>query len=297
MKLRWLTLLVGSLLVVPLASQARDEVIPLESPRYFVQAFGGYAHRDVKRQTKFDPGTGTSEVEPARVTRSWLAGATVTVPIWKSFGVRGTVLAGSDELSLGGAPATSFDDISFGAVGFWRDPTEGQFGAGYLFSDTDVSPDTSIRSISTHSVPVYAALYMPDFGGGTTVDWRVDFQYDRMGMDTPNGRVDVEAYSGLATSTWYVNGSVSFDGRFLYERETGSPDSDVLEGILALEFLLPTGKRKYATLEVFGGYGRERMLDVAPFGDFRQRVWQVGFQAAVFFPGVSTLVELNRAYR
>lgn len=295
MRLGWLILLAWATTVAPASALARDEVIPLESPAYFVEAVGGYAYRDTAEKTKTV--NGNPQTVFGSVSKRWLVGGRVTVPIWNGFGARGTIFGGGDDLSLGGAPSTDLKDFSVGASGFWRDPTKGQVGAGYRYTDTDVSPATTVQSITTHSIPVYAALYMPDFGGGTTVDWRVDFEYDFIGSDTPSGRVDQWAYDVLLTSKWYLNGYASFDGRFLYDRSIGASQSDRIEGILALEILVPSGKRNYATFELFGGYGRDRSFDVGAVGNVKQRIWQVGFQASVFFPGVATLVELNRAYR
>jgi len=275
------------------SASARNEVIPLESPAYFVEASGGYAYREVAERT--------SRIEGQTLTifgetwRDWFAGGSVTVPVAAGFGVRGRVSGGGTEVSIFGA-GTDLSGIAGGGDVFWRDPTRGQLGVGYAYERRSVDPGVPVDSIRSHGVPVFASLYMPDLEGGT-VDWNVGFEYRWLEVRTPVGSRDQWAYEVFVSSTWYVNRFVSFEGGAEYARQLSPTQSDRVEGVFALELLVPGGTRHYGAVELSGRIGRDELKALGPFGDENRLTWQVGAQVSVHFPGVTSLVERNRACR
>lgn len=282
----------GTLATLAGPAAARNEVIPLESPDWFVEGFGGYAYRETAAHTA-KVGDQTQPL-PGEEWLTWSAGLSATVPIALGFGVRARVQGAGTDYSDTFGTSLDFDDVTGGGELFWRDPTKGQIGAGYAYTRTSTDPD--VASIRTHSVPVHASLYMPDLEPGT-VDWNLGFRYDWLEVRMPGASRDQWAYEVFFTSTWYLNRFVSFEGGASYVRSLAPEQSDRVEGVFSLELLVPSGVRHYGVVEVFGAIGRDEDKDFGIFGDENRRTWQIGGRVSVHFPGVTSLVELNRAYR
>jgi hypothetical protein len=275
-------------------ADARDPVIPLEPPAYFVQGSGGYLYGN--RAAATSQGGAAELMLDESTTRNWLAGALATVPIAGGFGVRFAVDGGGTNEKTGGFRSDGHD-VTGGTELFWRDPTKGQVGAGYAFSWSPV--DTSIGSVTsrTHTAPIFASLYMPDFDG-RTVDWNARFEYSWIDAEGATGSVDRWAYEVVGSSRWYVDRWASFEGGVRFAQRIDALPSNEVEGVFELEFLVPGGARHYGTFSLLGSVGRRKFQDLgAQFGMLDQLTWQIGFGATVHFPGVASLVELHRAYR
>lgn len=294
MKRQSSSLVVALCLLAAGGADARDPVIPLESPAYFVQGSAGYLYGNIDEATSYG---GASELTLAEsTTRSWAAGSLVTVPIVRGFGVRLAVDGGGTDETLGGFRSEG-NDVTGGAELFWRDPTRGQVGAGYAYSWSPV--DTSIGSVTSraHTAPAFASLYMPDFDG-RTVDWNVRFAYSWIDAEGATGSVDQWAYEVVGSSRWYVDRWASFEAGVRFEQRINALPSNVVEGVFELEFLVPGGVRHYGTFALLGSVGRREFQNLgAQFGMLDQLTWQIGLGATVHFPGVASLVELHRAYR
>lgn len=280
-------------LLLATVAEGREEVIPLESPAWFVQAEGGYRYGRFEASTS--SGGSTPLPVPESTSRSWFAGGLATLPIARGFGARLVVDGGGERLS--GALAVTDDEVTGGAELFWRDPTKGQVGVGYAYT---WAPSTSIFGPSTsrsHTAPVFASLYMPSFDGNT-VDWNVRFEYSWIDVENPSGHLDQWAYDVVGSSRWYVDRWASFEGGVRFAQQINALPSNVVEGVFQLEFLIPGGARHYGTFSLLGSVGRRAFQDLGPqFGMASQLTWQIGFGATVHFPGVVSLVELHRAYR
>ncbi len=275
-------------------ADARDPIIPLESPAWFVQAEGGYVYGELAGATSH--GGESQLVLDETITRNWSAGGLATLRIARGFGARLAVERGGRSETTTGFESDG-DDLTGGAELFWRDPTRGQVGAGYAF--TTSTADTSLGSVTerSHRAPLHASLYMPDFDGNT-VDWNVRFEYSWIDVESATGSVDQWAYEVVGSSRWYIDRWASFEGGVRFEQRINFLPSDQVEGVFELEFLIPGGARHYGTFSLLGSVGRRELQDLgARFGMASQLTWQVGFGATVHFPGVVSLVELHRAYR
>lgn len=291
-----LTCTIAALLVAATGDAlARDEVIPLETPPYFAQLDGGYMYRTADQATASLSGQQLTIFE--QTVRSWQIGGHATVPIAFGLGARVRVQGGSSRTTQAGFGSESGGAIGQGEV-FWRDPTRGQIGVGYGYGWSSPRTPSSVQSTRTHRVPVFASLYMPDLDG-STVDWNASFTYDFQSLRGDTGTTSQWAYEVRGSSIWYVNRLAAFEGGVRYQRLLASQQSDVLEGTFALELLVPSGRAlSYATVSAVGAVGRAEAKDLAaPFSSLSRMTWQVGGEVTVFFPGVDSLVELNRAYR
>jgi hypothetical protein len=273
---------------------AYEQVIPLESPDWFVQAFGGYGYAKTSQETVEDGSSSLTLFEETE--RGWIAGGSAMIPIVSRLGTRLRVDGGRRRISEG-TLAGDLGTVTAGGELFLRDPTKGQIAAGYAY--TWSSPDASFAedSVRVHTLPVFASLYTPDLGGGAT-DWTVSFTYDWIELRLPVGTENQWAYAIDATSTWYVTRFVDFRGGFRYSRLIGDAPSNTMEGVFALEALVPSGVRNYGTVALTGSVGRVEDEDLAaPFYTVSRLTWGIGVTVSVHFPGVTSLVELNRAYR
>ena len=273
-------------------SDALDEVIPLEPPSFFVQLAGGYAYRDI------DAASTSSQSFAGEEIQEWAADGRITIPIRWGLGVRAQ--AAGDGANSKFDTGSRFELVGAGGEAqlFWRDPTKGQIGLGYGYSWLTSTSPSSIDSVRIQSLPVYASLYMPSMNG-VAVDWNAAFRYDFLSLQSAGGNVNQWAYEATASSIWYVNDLASFEAGVRYERLIKDQQEDVLEGKFSLEMLIPTGgDRFFGSLALAGGVGRAEQMDLAPpTPSVSSLTWRVGVQATVFFPGVQSLLELNRAYR
>ena len=288
-----LSVLLMVALWVPGAGWAADEVIPLESPAYFVQAAGGYAYRAL------GAASGAGQSRPREEIQVWEAGGLLTVPIAIGLGIR--IEASGEGGTLRYQSGGRFETVGAGGEAqlFWRDPTKGQFGLGYGYYWSAPQTTSVVDSIRIQSLPVYAAIYMPSMNGAA-VDWNASFRYDFLSLQSTTGSRNEWAYEARFGSTWYINDVASFEGAVRYERRLADEQEDILEGDFAIEILIPTGgERHFASVSLDGGVGRAARMDLPllPSTSLSSLTWRVGAQATIFFPGVTSLIELNRAYR
>ncbi|MDG2050979.1 MAG: hypothetical protein P8M78_12525 [Myxococcota bacterium] len=273
-------------------SYARDEVIPLDSPPVFVQLAGAYAYRDIGATSS------STETRPGEQIQEWAADGRVTVPVAWGLGVR--VQATGEGATSKFDTGARFELVGAGGEGqlFWRDPTKGQVGLGYGYYWLTSTTPSTVDSVRIQSLPVYASLYMPSMNG-VAVDWNASFRYDFLSLQSAGGDKKEWAYEARASSIWYVNELISFEAGVRYERLIKDKQEDILEGAFALEILVPTGgDRFFGSVALIGGVGRSEKMDLAPpTTSLSSLAWRVGVQASVFFPGVHSLLELNRAYR
>ena len=276
-------------------SAGAQKVVPLESPRWFTEAFAAYAYRDTVEDSVTD---GTVTYTLAEQTlRSWQIGGLATLNAGRGFGGRLRVFGGSTRLAQGTLRAES-GEVTFRTEGFWRDPTRGQVGAGYAYSSISPDAPSPFTGGSVHGLPVFASLYMPDLGGGA-VDWNASFLYTWTELEGFTGPVRQWAYDLRGGSIWYVNRFLAIDGGLRYLRAIQHAQPfDLLEGNLGLELLIPGGRRNYGTVALGGSFGRIENSNLPPpFTSMARFSWEIGITATVMFPGVDSLIELNRAYR
>lgn len=294
MKLRLTPMVVALLLAAAGAASAKNDVIPLDTPDYFVEVFGGYSHRATDQGSQQNGGQQLTIFE--QTVRSWQVGGRATVPIRWGLGARVEVVGGSSRIAQGTA-RSELGGVDGRAEVFWRDPTKGQFGVGYGYGWATPQTPSSVQSIRVNTIPVHASVYMPDLGGGT-VDWNASFTYDWLELRSAAGATKQWMYEFHGSSIWYVDRFATFEGGVRYSRLIGSQQSDQLEGVFELEILVPSGKRRFGTVALLGSVGRANQMDLpSPFGSMSRLTWQIGAEVTVHFPGVDSLLELNRAYR
>jgi hypothetical protein len=268
--------------------------IPLESPSYFVSMYGGYSDLSADQATH-DLGFLRLTLLPYEGT-TWWAGGTATVPVWKQLGIRVGMRGGQSRLEVFGV-GDEGSGVRGGLEIFWRDPTLGQIAVGYDYGWSAPTPNPVGASTRSHTLPVTAALYFPDIEGGV-VDWNLDFDYSFLEKSAPGFSDQQWRYDVVGSSYWYVNDFVGFSGGVGFTQLLGPQAYNLIEGIFELEFLVPGGTRHYASMSVYGTVGRVEEQDLpSPFTTASQSSWRIGVQASVHFPGVASLVELNRAYR
>lgn len=277
--------------IVPGESSAEDAP-PAVRGVYAEALLFSYAYTDVPA---------VPPVSSAVANHRFSSGFAVTLPLGRHFGAR-VGLDGGGGLTRSTFGSQSREDgyagISTGADVFWRTPRWGELGIGYRYSTAQGGFFDALDS-TTHGVRVEGAAFVGP------VDVALRYGYDA--RDTTNYSFGVtfgsesSVIDGLIE--WYALDSLSVgfaSGWTKNEQERSFyKDTRAVHLRPQVTWLLPTGSKRYASIQVWGSYRFEDLNLLMPAGTLPidSSSYSVGFAIRLHFPGVESLMALSREVR
>jgi len=284
------------LLAQPTQTAMADDVKPAVD-RLNGQLIAAYGYDETAAATA--SGGGSTSDLPGAEKQGPEVGGVLSFPVIGPVGGRAAIsgrLISVEQPAYGLFPGG--DASGFGLRGgfdlFLRNPDSGFFGVGYRFRWGDPAEGGADNEVA-NGLNVAGGFFIPDQDMGP-IDWKASFSWLRASLEGEGFSDEVDEYSGVASSGWYLTESLRFTGGFEWalDRPVASPGSRDLRGSADLAWLLPIGRVRYATLTAKGTGGKLRSELAAPLSSVDRTVWSIGGAVSFNFPGATSLVQLTR---